>query len=418
MKVVLLCQYFQGPGSPGIPILYDLAQSLRQSGHDVTVVAGRRGYMDRAVIGGGQRRWRLFSREVEDGVNIIRPSALDMKSRSKLARLLGFLSFSVTSLAGLMTSGRADVMFGSSPPLFLMPTGWLWARLTGASFILEVRDLWPESAQALGVIRSPLLLWLTGKLALFLYRRSDAIVALTEGIAEHIRKDLRDPDKVVVSRYALDPVPDSFLADQRQAIRQELGWARRCIAIYTGTLGYANNVDLLLTAAARLRNRPDLQFVIIGDGVNKPLLQAKAISLGLENFSFVPPVPQQEIVRRLVAADLGLVSVMKHPLFDGAIPTKMLEYMAAGLPVIVPQLQEMAAVVRSSNCGQLYDPESAADLAKAIDSLAAAPERRAACGIAGRTAIARDFAPEVRNRQLEDIILALGKPPPPRRLRA
>lgn len=401
LKITVLCQYFQGPGEAGIPLLYEFVEALDRNGHQVAVVAGRRGYMDRAIIGRDGPPWRLISRVRMGGVRVLRPAALETRNRGFLARLLEYLSFSVTSLGGLILSGRADVIFGSSPPLFLMPTGWVWARLTGAKFVLEVRDLWPESAEALGVVRSRPLLWLTGKLALFLYRHSDGIVALTKGIAAEVGEKIAKPPPILVSRYALRPAAESTVARTRADVRREQGWEDICVAIYTGTLGHANNVATLVEAAHALRNRSAFRLVIIGDGVNRRQLESKAEELALQNVEFLAPVAQQNVVQYMAGADIGLVSLKKHPLFDGAVPTKMLEYMSVGLPVVAPNLKEIAEIVDGNGCGLLYDPLSVDDLTHALATLLETPKRRAELGLAGRTAIERNFSPGDRNRRLE-----------------
>lgn len=410
MKIVLLTQYFHTSASPGIPLFARLARGLRESGHKVTVVASRRGYMDRESLSGSNGQGSLIWEVDWGGVTILRPYSLDLRSRHYLARLAGFFSFAIGSLLALGKCGPAQIVIGSTPPLFPMAAGWLWARLTRAKFVLEVRDLWPESAVVLGVVRNRALLWLTRQLALFLYRHADGIIALTNGIADHIRAQARNFPPTIVAPYAAAVMPLREREELRVSMRRELGWEGRCYAVYAGTLGYANGLDLVLEAAEQLQQIADLQIILIGDGVKRRSLEEKAKRMGLRNVTFVPPLAHEKLLPYLCAADVGLASLMNAPLFDGAIPTKMVDYMSVGLPVVAPRLREISEIVETHECGLLYDPESKDDLTRVLRELTISAQRRERMGMSGCRAVREGFSPIARQAQINDFLLSLAEP--------
>lgn len=407
MKIILLTQYFHTSESPGIPLFARLARGLCESGYKVFVIASRRGYMDRESLRGSNRHGSLIWQDDWDGITILRPYSLDLRSRRYLARLAGFFSFSICSLLALGKCGSAKIILGSTPPLFPMATGWLWARLTGAKFVLEVRDLWPESAVVLGIVRNAALLWLTERLALFLYRHADGVIALTNGIADHIRTQVQNAPPTIIAPYATAVMPLHEREKFRASLRQELRWEGRCHAVYAGTLGYANGLDLVLEAAEQLQENTNLQMVLIGDGVKRRSLEEKAKRMGLQNVTFLPPLAHKRLLRYLCAADIGLAPLMNAPIFDGAIPTKMLDYMSVGLPVVAPRLREIAEIVETHKCGLLYDPDSKDDLTRILRELTLSYHRRKRMGISGCRAVQERFSPIVRQAKISDFLLTL-----------
>lgn len=409
MRIVILSQYFQGGTAPGISLLYDMAVGLKQQGDEIFVVAGRRGYMDRKDLGAQAGGRGLLVVEEIDGIRVIRPVSGEPATKARTARLLGFLLFPLTSFLGLVKCPKPDVVFGSSPPLFAMLSAWIWSRLTGTVFVLEVRDLWPESAVALGAVQNRFLIWLSARMESFLYQRADGIVTLTAGIADEIRSRVGTRKSILVSRYAIDPEQSTLDAAGRDDVRRDLGWHGDCVAIYAGNLGYANGLDMVLEAAASLKDQHGIRFVLIGDGANRSRLERRARDLGITRIDFMPPVSKATVTRYLAAADIGLATLMDHRLFDAAIPTKLIDYMAAGLPVVAPRLREIGEIVSSAQCGLLYRADSPSSLADAIAKLADARDTRRSMGAAGRREVARNFSMQRRNEDLRHFLEGLAE---------
>jgi glycosyltransferase involved in cell wall biosynthesis len=398
MKIIVLSQYFQTSKEPGVSLLADMVDDFVARGDEVRVVAARHAYMSRADQ----------SREAEEpaGYRIYRTWSGNEKSRGILARIVSFLIFMVTAVGGLVRAGRSDVVFASSPPIFPMLSGWAWARLTGAKFIIEVRDLWPESAIALGIIRNRMLIWMTAWLESFLYLHSDGIVALTNGIAETIRTKHAPRAAIHVARCAVAPSRLAVSENTRSEVRERHGWGGKCVAMYLGTIGYANDVDCLVEAAEALQDRSDLLIVLIGDGARRRVIEER--SAGLANVELLAAIPKNEVAPYLAAADIGLCPLRNLALFDSAVPSKLLDYLAAGLPVVAARLKEIAEIASQCGAGLFYAPENAAELAAALRELASNPEKRLAAADGARRTIRGEFLLDQRHADLHSFVSMIG----------
>jgi glycosyltransferase involved in cell wall biosynthesis len=397
LKITVLCQYYQTSKEPGISLLGDMVEDFVRRGHEVYVVAGRYGYMDRAYLADAENATK--------GYVVHRSWSGNEKKRDKRARIGSFVIFASAALAGLFSAGRCDLVFASSPSLLPMMSGWLWAWLCGAKFVIEVRDLWPESAVALGFVGDGLSLRLSTRLARFLYRRSDGIVALTNGIAGNIRDDYKPNVPIHVARCAVVGPAAPISEDERQQLRAARGWTGKCIAIYLGTIGYANDIECVVDAASLLSDHPDLRIVVVGDGPMREVIRQKSAELA--NFELLAPVAKAEIASYLAAADIGLCPLRNAALFNGAVPTKLIDYMAFGLPVVAAGLTELAEIVSGENAGLLYAPGNAAELAAAVASLANDRSRRHTTAENARRSIRGEFLLEQRHDGLAAFIDSL-----------
>lgn len=360
MKIVILSQYFASPDEPGITLLSSMARYFARAGHEVTVISGR-------YVRMGRKKARRF-RKMSSGYAVHRIWSGHDEKAKLLSRLLSFFAFSLSSALALVRMGKSDVIYASSPPMFSAFPALLWARLTGATFILEICDLWPESAVALGLIRNKRLIAWTAALEAFLYRHSDGIVALTYGISRCIQEQHRPKAPIIVARCAVSVVPFQRAAATRGAVRRERGWDKKCVAIFAGTIGYAQDIETLLEAASYLKSHDTLRIVVMGDGAYRARIASAAIEL--ENLQLLEPMSKAETINVLTASDIGVCTLKNRPLFEGALPTKLIDYLAAGLPVVAPDMKEIADVVSRMNAGLLYRAGDAHSLAQALRNLA------------------------------------------------
>ncbi|MFC6447995.1 glycosyltransferase family 4 protein [Shinella zoogloeoides] len=360
MKIIILAQYFELADQPGITLLSAMAQSLAGDGHDVHVISGRHVRIGRKPAGSDQK--------VPAGYTIHRVWSGNDVARSLFSRALSFLAFSLSSTLALLRLGRCDVIYGSSPPIFPMFPALLWARIRGIRFVLEVCDLWPESAVALGLLRNQFLIAVTAAVERFLYRYSDGIVVLTQGIARRLgeRRELRAP--VLVARCAVSLADFQEAAAHRQDIRRQYGWDGKCVVIFAGTLGHAQDIETLLFAAEKLEQHETVHFVIIGDGACHALVAAQAATR--KNIELLAPKPKTETLKMLAAADIGLCTLKDVALFNSALPTKLIDYIAAGLGIVAPDFEEITPLMNGSKTQALYRPGDGRSLADAVSTLA------------------------------------------------
>lgn len=311
---------------------------------------------------------RLIDR-VEEGIDFTWVYTVPY-SGNNWRRYLNMLSYFVSSQFRAKGGNKPDLVLGSSPHLFAALGAWIASRRFSVPFILEIRDLWPDSLTQLG-LTNPLIIKPLELLEKFLYKQADVIVALTDGIADSIKARIPDSEIVHVLPNAVRR-PTAIPVEERLATRQKMGWGEdEIIAIYAGAHGPANDLGQIVEAARGLTDDPRIRIVFIGGGPNKQAIKTQAE--GLTNVTFLEPVPKQEIERILPAADIGLMTLRQIQLFDGARPNKLFDYMGAGLAAVSTIQGEAARVLEEAGAGITAVP---ATLAESIQTLANDPELR------------------------------------------
>jgi glycosyltransferase involved in cell wall biosynthesis len=211
-------------------------------------------------------------------------------------------------------------------------TTWAIARLKRVPFLLEIRDLWPAFAIAVGVLRQPILVRASEWLERFLYRNADHVVVNSPGFIDHVRAggavDVElVPNGADVSMF--DPQSKGEIFRQIHELEDKF------IALYAGAHGMSNDLGILLSAAQMLEDCSEILFILIGDGKEKPALEAQAKNLGLFNLKFIPPAPKKEMPDVLAAANTCIAILKPIPLYATVYPNKVFDYMAAGRPVVL-----------------------------------------------------------------------------------
>lgn len=387
--------YASPPSIPGGTRHHETGLILGEHGWNARVIATPFNHkthtMDREV---SIRRWHLDM--AEDGVDFTWVYSVPYK-QNDVRRYVNMASFLLTSQLRLRGRTKPDVVLGSSPHLLSALSGWLMSKRFRVPFVMEVRDLWPESLVQLG-LTNPVVIRSLEFLESFLYRQADSIVCLTEGIGENIRSRVKESAKVHVLPNAVRK-PTRLSPERRAEVRDRLGWSPgEIIAIYAGAHGDANDLGQIVAAARELDDDDDagIRFVLIGDGPTKADLVKQAE--GLKNIDFLDAVPKNNVVEILHSADIGLLTLRPVPLFEGARPNKLFDYMGASLPVLSTVKGEAEVVLKESGAGIAVSP---GELARAVADLAAdvaARERMAEAGfhrsssVQTREEIVKEFA--------------------------
>lgn len=364
MKIVLLTQYYP-PEIGGAPVfLGSFAQELKRQGHDVKVVTALPNYPTGKIFHGF--RGKLFVREVRDGVPVFRTWVYAAQSARMLPRLTNYFSFCISSLLAFAWMGKADVVFVDSPPLFLVLTALFIARLKGARCVMNVSDLWPDAVADSGLVQSSFLINQARKLEAFLYRASDFVGSVTEGICEILVKDKQVPrNKVLFLPIGVDtdlfrPTPPD------PTLLEKYNLSGKKVFMYAGTLGHAYGLPLVLEAAACLKHRTDIAFLFVGDGPVKDQLRSEAATRGLSSVIFIGPVPLNEMPRWWSLSRGALVTLKDQPVHMSARPSKSLPPMASGIPVIFSGIGEMGRIIAKAEAGLVLPPEKVQPLVESI----------------------------------------------------
>jgi len=389
MRILFFSQYF--PPEMGAPAArtYELARRWVQAGADVTVVTAIPNHPN-GIIPPAYRDRRLFIEDVA-GIRVVRTWIYAAPNRGFWRRSLNYVSFALSSLfQGLRHAGRADLVIATSPQFLVGVSGWIASRKLGVPFVFEVRDLWPDSIAALGVLREGLILQSLRRIEMLLYRQASCIV----GVAHSTRSELIargvDPDKIVIIPNGADR--QVFRAMEKyNGIREHLGLGRKFVVSYVGTHGLAHGLETVLDCADDLRDHEDIAFLFVGDGAEKDRLVARAQNLRLPNVHFMGVQPREEIPSYIATSDVSLVPLRRKELFQKVLPSKMFEIMGCARPVILGVEGEARAAVEASGGGVCVTPEDPAAMRRAILDLYEDPERAERLGQRGREYVQQHF---------------------------
>lgn len=367
MKVLYFHQHFSTPkGSAGIRS-YQMAQCLIDQGHEVTMVCGS--------YGGGETGleipFKYGRREgLVDGIRVVEFDLTYSNTDGFVKRAWTFIKFALRS-TGLVFSEKYDVLFATTTPLTAGIPGIVARWLRGKPFVFEVRDLWPELPREMGVIKNPIVLGLMSLLEWTSYRSAHRCIGLSPGIVAGIAKRGVEKSKIALVPNGCDL---AIFGGEVDSWRPDGVDKNDLMAIFTGTHGIANGLDIVLDTAAELkrRNRNDIKLVLVGQGKCKADLQIRANQDNLDNVIFHPPVNKDKLAGLMRGADLGLQLLANVPAFYfGTSPNKFFDYISAGLPVLNNYPGWLAEMIESNQCGFAVRPENPEAFADALEAASA-----------------------------------------------
>lgn len=406
MNLWLINQYAIPPRQAGITRHHLLARALVERGHTVTIIASSFDHVtQRETLQFGNSD---FTTEAIDGVEFLwlRTPPYSGNGAARVRNMLAFARH-VWQGKGLARRQPPDVILGSSPHLFAALAASRLARRYGVPFVLEVRDLWPQSLIDLGNVSAshPLVLGL-GLIERHLYRCAERIVTLLPAAADHIVAKGGEASKISWVPNGVDLTGSIAAAGVKlSAIDNTVPFT----VMYAGTHGLANALDSVLDAAAIVRDdlSPPIVFRLVGDGPQKIRLMDRAKAMGLNNVVFEPPVPKEAVAATLASADAFVVTLRDTPLYrHGTSLNKLFDYLASGRPVVFGTSDD-ANPVTVARAGLQVAPEDANQIAAALRHLASAdPSQRAAMGTRGREYVARHHDMPSLAQRLEDVLVA------------
>ncbi len=386
MHLVYLTQFFETGSDTGSDRHFYFCRHLVRRGHRATAITSNVDYKRAEVRHPGARGTVL--RE-QDGVRIVYVYSYSSFRGSFFRRFWYFLTYVGAAMGAGLRVERPDVVYAVSTPLTVGLLGYLLSRARHVPFVFEVTDVWPDAALATGVVRDGLLVSVARWLEAFCYRKAALIVALTAGIRETIIGKGVPASKVMLATNGIDPAlfpeEDAAGRDAAQAIRRTLHADGKVVCMYLGAHGAYNALGTILDAAEARRDNPRLLWVLLGDGDEKPRLQARAASAGLSAVAFVPPVARTAAADWLRAADVLLIPNRQGAFFRMNLPNKLFDFLASARPIVVAGEGETAAVVTAAGAGMAVGAEDGAAMARAVDALTEmSGQARAEIGAAGR----------------------------------
>ena len=340
-----------------------------KAGHRVTVVTCAPNFPKGKVFDGYQNR--LWSRETMDGIDVVRVWSYVTANEGFLRRILDYQSYMVTATIASLFIRRVDLVIGTSPQFFTACAAYVVSRLKFRPYIFELRDLWPESIKAVGAMKNARDIALLESLELFLYRKSARVVSVTQSFKNILVRRGIDAAKIEVVTNGVD-LSNFKPRAKDAALTKELGLEGAFVAGYIGTHGLAHGLETLLAAAEKLRGK-GFVFLFLGDGARKQALRDQAAAMKLDNVVFIDSVSKADVARYWSLLDVSVIHLKKTDLFTTVIPSKLFESMGMGLPVLHGVAGESADIVRAEGAGIPFTPESADELAAALERLKSNP---------------------------------------------
>jgi glycosyltransferase involved in cell wall biosynthesis len=387
MRVLFLTHYFHPEGNAPGTRVYELCRRWVAMGHDVTVITGVPNVPSGVVYDGYENK--CFQKERVDGIETIRVWTYLAANKGTTRRILNYLSLMLTATIAALFVRKPDLVIATSPQFFCGWAGVWVARLRRIPFILEIRDLWPESIVAVGAMRAGRWLRFLEWLEKRMYAAATRIVTVGAGYRDQLI------DRGVVGER-IDIVPngvDRGLFSDRgggAALRDRYGLGGAFVCSYIGTIGMGSGLEVVLRAARLLRDegRDDIAFALVGDGAAREALERKAKQDGLEQIVFTGSQDKRTMPDFLSMADACLVHLVRRDLFRTVLPSKIFEAAAMKKPIILGVEGSAAQVVREADAGICIEPENEGELVEAVKRLAQDSELAGRLGRAGFESIA------------------------------
>jgi len=363
MKILFLTQYF--PPEVGAPQnrIKGLAKKFLELKNKIFVLTAMPNYPKGKIF--SEYKHKIFYIENIEGIKIYRTWIYAKKTKNFFLRLLNYFSFTISSLVFGIFLPKSDIIIVESPPLFLGITGFLLSKIKKAKFVFNISDLWPESAVKLNVLHNKLLIKLAYKLEMFLYKKADLISCQTKGILKNIQQRGIDKEKLILITNGID-------TNQLYPMKKDKKWIKKFkitnefVIGYVGNHGLAQNLETIILAAEILKDFKKIKFIFVGDGPDKERLQNLVKIKKLKNVAMFPIQEKKYIPHILSTMDVCIVCLKNLDLFKGAIPSKMLEYMACGKPILLGVKGEAENILKKAKAGVVFKPENYKDLSKKI----------------------------------------------------
>lgn len=348
MHIVCIHQHFTTPKGITIIRSYEFAKRWIAKGHKVTVIASTAQLTKDDL---SAARGSFFKKFTADGINVIAMAIPYRQQMGVLKRCLSFAVFSLLCSIAILFIRKFDVVYAISTPLTTGIPAIAAKWFKRKNFVFEVCDQWPASVVELGVISNKFVIAILAWLEKFIYKKSSVIVAVSDGMAESIRK-IAGPDKpiyVVPNSADLDLFRPDIDGSQ---IRKNRNWDKKFVFLHAGAMGKTNSLNFVIDAASRLKQYRDIMFVLIGEGSQKPALSGRIKELNLTTVEIISAVPRTQLPPYLAAADVIMCIIGNFPIIEQhASLNKFYDGLAAGKPIILNYDGWQGQALKEKNAG-------------------------------------------------------------------
>ena len=367
MKILFISDNFPPEVNAPATRTFEHCVEWVKAGHAVTVLTSAPNFPLGKVYKGYKNR--LYQTENIEGIRVIRVWTYIAENKGFIKRILDYLSFSFTSFcAGLKL--ECDVIVATSPQFFTALSGYFLAVLKRRPWVFELRDLWPDSIKTVGALKDGLLFRLLERLEIFLYKKADLIIPVTEAFKRNLVTRGITPQKQVVitngcNLELFQPKP------KNQQLLNKLGLEGKFVFSYIGTHGMAHSLEFIVAALEDLenhykKNATAIHFLFIGAGARKQACLDLARTKNLQNITFLDPIPKEEVPAYISISDVCLAPLLRTETFKTVIPSKIFEAAAMHKPVLLGVEGQAKEIVDKYQSGMCYIPENKNDFIEKV----------------------------------------------------
>lgn len=371
MKILFFCHYFPPEVNAPASRTYEHAVRWVRAGHDVTVVTCAPNCPDGVVFAGYRNKLRSHT-EMIDGIRVVRVWTWIAPNKGMVFRILNYMSYMLSAVWSALWLPRPDVVVSTSPQFFCGWAGVWYHWLKRVPFVLEIRDIWPESISAVGAMKKGLVTRFLEWLERRMYLAADRIVTVGHGYKEQIAAKVPVGDRITVVMNGVDA--ELFAPRPRDSeFLKQWGLEGKFVCSYVGTIGMAHGLEVVIRAARILQEqgRTDIAFLIVGDGARRSELEQLAAQQGVQQrVIFTGRMSRDQMPTVLASSDACLVHLRKTELFETVVPSKIFETMAMGRPIIMGVRGESREIVKAAGAAIEMEPESETDLVNGLLKLA------------------------------------------------
>jgi len=368
MNILLIHQYFLEEDDSGGTRFNEITKIWTEEGHNVSVLAGMIHYGGNKKRAEYKGKWVVAKRQ--GNVSVWRCHVSESYNSSFTGRMWGYFSFVFSSLyAGFFKlKGKFDIVVVTSPPLFVGITAYLLSKTQRIPILFEIRDLWPESAIDTGVLKNRLLIKSAYAFERFIYKKAKLINVLTPAFKEKLitEKNVASEKIIFIPNAANFSLSDELLQHfDREHFRETNGYNGKFIITYVGAHGVANHLQQIIETSELLKDTPIL-FLLIGQGMEKKRLIELAEKMQCTNVVFLDPVPKNEVLKYIIASDMGTSVLKRTDTFKTIYSNKTFDYMSCQKPILMAIDGVSRELVEKADAGMFVEPENPEDFAQKI----------------------------------------------------
>ncbi len=368
MHILFLTDNFPPEGNAPAIRTFEHVREWVKKGNKVTVITCAPNFPEGKVFPGYRNEW--LKKEIIDGINVHRVKTYIASNSGFFRRIIDFISFMIASFFHGLFVPKVDLVIGTSPQFFTVVSAWGLSKIKKIPFIFELRDIWPASISAVGVMKKNFIIKMLERIEIFLYREAKCIIAVTYSFKKDLIKRGIPAEKIKVVLNGVDRKKFNRIDPKDHFFLEKYNLKGKFVAGYVGTHGQAHALEGIIEAAKILQNEEAIKILLVGAGSEKSKIEKLVQESNLSNILMLPMQPRERMERIWSLCDISLVLLRDVPLFTTVIPSKIFESMAMKLPIVISVPDgEATKIINDTRSGLIVRPENPEDLAKAVISL-------------------------------------------------